>query len=48
MISGPVIDVLAVAHKKAILPCDINPPLATDSTILVLWYKDLGDMPIYR
>ncbi|XP_021945127.1 nephrin isoform X2 [Folsomia candida] len=44
---GPVVDVLAVAYKKAILPCDIVAPSPTDSTILVLWYKDLGDMPIY-
>lgn len=48
LFTGPIINVHAVAHKKATLPCDIIPPVLSDSTILVLWYKDLGDMPIYR
>lgn len=48
MFTGPVIEVQAVAHKKAVLPCDMNAPISSDDAILVLWYKDLGDMPIYR
>ncbi|XP_046401780.1 hemicentin-1 isoform X2 [Ischnura elegans] len=37
---GPTIEVQAVTKGTAILPCDIVPPIANDSAILVIWYKN--------
>lgn len=39
--------VQAVTKGTALLPCDIVPPLANDSVILVIWYKN-EQVPIYR
>jgi hypothetical protein len=39
--------VQAVAGGTALLPCDILPPLANDSVLLVIWYKN-EMTPIYR
>ncbi|KAG8230421.1 hypothetical protein J437_LFUL013364 [Ladona fulva] len=38
--AGPTIEVQAVTKGTAILPCDIVPPIANDSAILVIWYKN--------
>lgn len=44
---GPAIDVISVVHGKAVLPCDIVPPLNDDKVYLVLWFKDMSDIPMY-
>ncbi|KAK0182606.1 hypothetical protein PV327_000726 [Microctonus hyperodae] len=36
---GPPVQAKAVLGGIAKLPCDINPPLSNDSSILVVWYK---------
>lgn len=37
----------AVVSGEVRLPCDINPPTPDDRTLLVLWYKEGIDNPIY-
>ena len=37
----------AVTQTTAHLPCNIAPPVS-DTTILILWYKEGTNMPIYR
>ncbi|XP_023288397.1 nephrin [Orussus abietinus] len=43
---GPTRFVRAVLRGTAVLPCDIRPPRANDSAIIVAWYKN-DDTPIY-
>ncbi|GFY70911.1 ig-like domain-containing protein [Trichonephila inaurata madagascariensis] len=37
----------AVVRGKVALPCDISPPSADDSVVLILWYKGEDPAPIY-
>ncbi|XP_046751044.1 synaptogenesis protein syg-2-like [Diprion similis] len=43
---GPPLQVRAVQHGTAVLPCDLKPPQENDSAILVVWYKN-DITPIY-
>jgi len=47
LIAGPMAEVKAVVKGTARLPCDLAPPVANDSVILVIWYKN-DITPIYR
>lgn len=39
--------VWAVPGKDVELPCDVTPPLPTDSVNMIFWFKDTSGMPIY-
>ncbi|XP_046658181.1 nephrin-like isoform X2 [Homalodisca vitripennis] len=42
-----VSDAEAVAGYRAGVPCDLSPPVADDSALLVIWYKNDMKKPIY-
>ncbi|XP_045132092.1 uncharacterized protein LOC123516607 isoform X3 [Portunus trituberculatus] len=44
---GPLSVVFAVEGGRVLLPCDVSPPVPTDSTILVLFYHGATGTPIY-
>ncbi|KAL1114811.1 hypothetical protein AAG570_007635 [Ranatra chinensis] len=44
---GPMVEVQAVTGDTAHLPCDIRPPVANDSVLLVIWYKN-NERVIFR
>lgn len=46
-VSVPMKNIWTAPSRDAELPCDITPPLATDSVKLVLWFKDTTGIPLY-
>ncbi|XP_064088494.1 hemicentin-2-like isoform X2 [Macrobrachium nipponense] len=45
--SGPLSEVVAIEGGSVTLPCNITPPSARDSPILVLFYNGVTGMPVY-
>lgn len=40
--------VWGVSGKDAELPCDVTPPVPSDSVTMVFWFKDGTGVPLYR
>ena len=43
----PVSSVVGLAGSEAALPCDMSHPPG-DTVLLVLWYRNGSDAPVYR
>ncbi|KAF2363111.1 CD80-like immunoglobulin C2-set [Trinorchestia longiramus] len=44
---GPLTEVIAVSGERALLPCDVRPAIAGDTTIIVLFYHGAVGTPVY-
>lgn len=40
--------VWGVVGKDVELPCDVTPPIPSDSVTMVFWFKDGTGVPLYR
>ncbi|XP_069944398.1 protein turtle homolog A isoform X2 [Cherax quadricarinatus] len=45
--SSPLTEVVVLEGGRVLLPCDVSPPISSDDTILVLFYRGSFGTPIY-